>query len=321
MPLGGVVPMNATASKTLPPTRDDDQFAYEVKWDGVRALTYVREGAVHMESRNLNDITPRYPEVHALVSQLEGREAILDGEVVAFDADGRPSFQVLQQRMHVANAREVERRMVATPVMYVLFDVLWLDGRSTTDLPYTERRDLLASLELGGPSWRTGPHQVGGGEALFSAAKAQRLEGIVAKRLSSVYEPGRRSRQWLKLKVLRSQELVVGGWLPGEGNRDGRIGALLMGHYDETGLRFAGKVGTGFTEKTLKELASMLWPRGRDTSPFVDKVPWRQARYVDPFLVAEVEFTEWTEGGTLRHPSYKGWREDKDPLTVVREDL
>jgi bifunctional non-homologous end joining protein LigD len=325
MPWGGVVPMNATASKELPPAREDDQFAYEVKWDGVRALAYVRDGAIHMESRNLNDITPRYPEVHGVASALgRSRDAILDGEVVAFDAAGRPSFQVLQHRMHVANVREVERRMVSTPVMYVLFDVLWLDGKSTLSLPYTERRDVLASLQLDGPAWRTGTHQIGGGSALLDAIAAQGLEGIMAKRLTSVYEPGRRSRQWLKLKRQKRQEFVVGGWLPGEGNREGRIGALLVGYHDETSgpdaLRFAGKVGTGFTEKTLKELAGLLWPRGRDTSPFVDKVPYKLARFTDPFLVAEVEFTEWTEGGTLRHPSYKGWREDKDPADVVREE-
>ena len=313
--------MNATASRELPREREDDQFAYEVKWDGVRALTYLRDGSIHMESRNLNDITPRYPEVHGVAAAFDGRDAVLDGEVVAFDAAGRPSFQVLQQRMHVANAREVERRMVATPVMYVLFDVLWLDGRSTLALPYVERRQLLTGLGLDGPAWRTGTHQVGDGKALLDAIAAQGLEGIMAKRLTSVYEPGRRSRQWLKLKRQKRQEFVVGGWLPGEGNREGRIGALLAGYYDDDGkLRFAGKVGTGFTEKTLKDLASMLWPRERDTSPYVDRVPYRQAHFVDPFLVVEIEFTEWTEGGTLRHPSYKGWREDKDPADVRREE-
>ena len=142
----------------------------------------------------------------------------------------------------------------------------------------------------------------------------------MAKRLTSVYEPGRRSRQWLKLKQQKRQEFVVGGWLPGEGNREGRIGALLAGYYDDSGaFRFAGKVGTGFTEKTLKELAGLLWPRERETSPFVDRVPYRQARFTDPFLVMEVEFTEWTQGGTLRHPSYKGWRDDKPATEVVRE--
>ena len=322
MPTGGLVPMMATASKDVPPEREDEQFAYEVKWDGVRALMYVRDGAIHMESRNRNDITMRYPEVHALVAQLGGRDTILDGEVVAFDAAGKPSFQVLQHRMHVANAREVERRMVTTPVMYVLFDILWLDGASTTGLEYAERREVLAGLGLDGPAWRTGTHQVGGGQQLLDAIAAQGLEGIMAKRLTSIYEVGRRSRHWLKVKKQKRQEFVVGGWLPGEGNREGRIGALLVGYHDDggAGLRFAGKVGTGFTEKTLKELSGLLWPRERDTSPFVDRVPYRQARFVDPFLVAEVEFTEWTTGGTLRHPSYKGRRDDKDPADVVREE-
>lgn len=312
-----VVPMAATTGP-LPPPSEDDRWAYEIKWDGVRAIAYLRGGELHLESRNLNDITMRYPELTELPAAV-GCDAVLDGEVVAFDAQGRPSFQTLQHRMHVANAAEVRRRMVEVPVMYVLFDVLWLDGTTTMALPYTERRQVLEGLGLAGPAWTTPTPHIGGGAALRDATRAQGLEGVMAKRLDSLYEPGRRTRTWIKVKNVGRQEMVIGGWLPGERGREGRLGALVLGHYDETGLRFAGKVGTGFTDKVLEELAGLLAPLARDTSPFVDPVPWRMARFVEPRLVAEVEFTEWTRDGTLRHPSYKGLREDK-PATDVRRE-
>jgi bifunctional non-homologous end joining protein LigD len=162
------------------------------------------------------------------------------------------------------------------------------------------------------------PH-FGDGERLLNAARQQGLEGIVAKRRSSLYEPGKRSRNWLKIRIQRTQEFVIGGWVPGEGNRTGHLGALLLGYYDDTGLRFAGKVGTGFNEKTLRFFKEKLATMVRDTSPFVDKVPWKLATYVEPELIAEVDFTEWSHLGTLRHPSYKGLRDDKDPTDVRRD--
>lgn len=312
-----VVPMLATAGQ-LP--RDDGAFAYEIKWDGVRAVSYIRDGHLHVESRNLNDITNRYPEIHPIVEALDGHAAVLDGEVVAFDESGRPSFGHLQRRMHLANEIEVRQRMGEVPIAYVLFDILWVDGRTTMELPYEERRAVLQELvPAPGACWQVSTPHFGDGAALLEAARRQRLEGIVAKRADSIYETGRRSRHWLKIKIQRSQELVIGGWLPGEGNRTGRLGALLLGYYDEDGLRFAGKVGTGFSEKTLRSLGDMLAARARDTSPFVDKVPWKLAKYVEPELIAEVEYTEWTHGNTLRHPSFKGLRDDKAPTDVGRE--
>jgi bifunctional non-homologous end joining protein LigD len=313
-----LVPMMATAG-ALPP--DEEAWSFEVKWDGVRALSYIEDGVITMESRNLKDITPRYPEVHPLAEQLGGRSAILDGEVVAFDDAGRPSFSRLQNRMHLAGERHVAARMVDTPVVYLLFDVLHLDGRSTMDLPYTERRELLESLQLAGGCWQTPGAHPGAGTLLLEASKAQGLEGVMAKRLTSTYAPGRRSREWLKVKNVCRQEVVIGGWLPGEGNRTGRIGALLAGYYEDDGttLRFAGKVGTGYTSKELDRLAGLLEPLARPTSPFADKVPYRASRFVEPVLVAEVEFTEWTHTGTLRHPSYKGTRDDKAAHDVRRE--
>ena len=314
----GLVPMMATAAP-LPP--DEAEWAFEVKWDGVRALSYVEHGSITMESRNLNDITPRYPEVHPLVDHLRGRSAILDGEVVAFDDEGRPSFSRLQNRMHLTGERNVAARMVDTPVVYLLFDILHLDGRSTMDLPYTDRRELLEGLGLAGGCWQTPASHPGAGSLLLEASKAQGLECVVAKRLTSTYAAGRRSNEWLKVKNVCRQEVVIGGWLPGEGNRHGRIGALLAGYYEDDGttLRFAGKVGTGYTDKELERLAGLLAPIARDTSPFADKVPYRQSRFVEPVLVAEVEFTEWTHTGTLRHPSYKGLRDDKPAAAVRRE--
>jgi bifunctional non-homologous end joining protein LigD len=312
-----VVPMLATAGKL--PT-DDDAFAYEIKWDGVRAVSYVRDGHMHVESRNLNDITNRYPEIHGIVDALDGRAAVLDGEVVAFDESGRPSFGHLQRRMHLANQIEVRQRMGEVPIAYVLFDVLWVDGRNVMSLPYRERRAVLDELvPEPGPCWKVSTPHYGDGAALLEAAHSQQLEGVVAKRAESLYEPGKRSRNWLKIKLQRTQELVIGGWVPGEGNRTGHLGALLMGYYDDEGFRFAGKVGTGFSEKTLRSLKEMLAPIARDTSPFVDKVPWKLARFVEPRLIAEVEYTEWTQGNTLRHPSFKGLRDDKDPTDVGRE--
>jgi bifunctional non-homologous end joining protein LigD len=318
-PTGGIVPMFATPSRILPD--DDGRWAFELKWDGVRAMTYVdgRAGTIKMESRNLNDVTPRYPEVHGIVDQMRGRQLVLDGEVVAFDENGRPSFGRLQPRMHLVGARDVAARMADTPVVYLIFDVLHIDGESTRALPWSDRRDALEQLGLAGAHWQVPQVHRGDGDAVLAASRAGGLEGVVAKKVTSTYEPGRRSRDWLKVKNVCRQEFVVGGWLPGGGNRTGRIGALLVGYYDDSGLRFAGKVGTGFTDKELSRLAALLEPLARDTSPFVDKVPYREARFVEPRLVAEIEFTEWTHTNTLRHPSYKGLRDDKPPEQVVRE--
>jgi bifunctional non-homologous end joining protein LigD len=311
-------PMLATTGSM--PTHEED-WAFEIKWDGVRALTYLDHGSLHMESRNLLDITPRYPEVHGVASVFKGRDAVLDAEVVAFDAEGRPSFQLLQSRMHVAGERAVRGLSQSVPVVLMVFDVLWLDGRSLMDEPWTARRQALESLALDGHAWRTSAAWPGQGSALSTASREKGLEGVMAKKMDSAYEAGRRSRCWVKIKNVARQEVVVGGWLPGAGNREGRLGALIVGVYEGDQLRLAGKVGTGFTDRMLDELAGVLAPLARDTSPFADKVSWKVARFVEPVLVAEVEFTEWTQAGTLRHPSFKGLRDDKAPSQVVREPV
>ena len=313
-----IVPMMAKPSTDLPPNQR--RWSFEVKWDGVRAIAYVQPGRLRMESRNLNEITDAYPEVRGLVGALGMHEAVLDGEIVAFDDAGRPSFERLQRRMHVTSPTSVRRLMKSTPVVYAIFDLLYLDGHSLMDRPYAERRERLESLDLSGPAWRVPAAHPGNGTQLLEATAKQGLEGVVAKRLDSRYEPGRRSGNWLKIKNTLRQELVIAGWIPGEGRRTDRIGALLVGYYEDGKLRYAGRVGTGFTEKTLEDLRKRLVPLKRDTSPFgiAPKLP-REAVFVEPRLVAEVEFREWTSERVMRAPSFKGLRDDKPAAEVVLE--
>jgi bifunctional non-homologous end joining protein LigD len=341
-----LVPMLASAAR-LP--SHEEEWAFEIKWDGVRAITYWRPRELRIESRNLNDISARYPELRALGPQLGSREAVLDGEIVSFDEHGRPSFARLQRRMHVSSPSAVRRLAAEEPVSYLIFDLLYLDGRTTLELPYRERRALLESLDLKGPAWQTPAYHAGEGRELLAAAAEQQLEGVVAKRLSSPYRPGKRTDEWLKIKHVNRQELVIGGWLPGKGARAGRLGALLVGFYeagardddaskDEKGkhrrpaetllLRYAGRVGTGFNEEELERLGQKLAELPRDSSPFSGTQPPRGARFVEPELVAEIEFRQWTSDRILRHSSYKGLREDKPakdvrmeaPATITTDD-
>jgi bifunctional non-homologous end joining protein LigD len=315
-----LVPMLASTATALPD--DPDKWAYEFKWDGVRALVYVDGGRARAQSRNLLDITGSYPELVELGKAVGSTRLVLDGELVVFDADGRSDFGLLQQRMKLTG-EAVKRAAKSYPVVYLVFDVLYADGRDVTRLPYTERRALLESLDLNGPSWQTPPYFPGEGDAVRAASIERGFEGIMAKRLDSTYQPGKRTDAWRKVKNIRRQEMVVGGWTAGEGARAGHLGSLLVGYYDDTGLRYAGHVGTGFTQKTLLDLEKTLKPLARKDSPFADKVPTAYAKkstYVEPELVAEVEFTEWTRDGKLRHPSYKGLRYDKAATEVVREE-
>ena len=315
---GQIAPMSAVLADHLP--ADGGRWGFEFKWDGVRAVVFVDGGEVCVQGRRQNEVTDRYPELAGLGAALGGRSAILDGEIVAIDDRGRPSFQLLQQRMHVASAIEARRRMANVPVAWIGFDLLALDGRPTMDLPYTERRAQLEGLALAGTRWQVPPYHVDDGASVLQASREAGLEGVVAKRLDSRYEPGRRSRCWLKLKNHQRQEFVIGGWVVGEGSRSERFGSLMVGYYDDGQLRYAGNVGTGFTERRLAELTALLSGLRTDTSPFADtpRLPARMV-FVEPRLVAEVEFTHWTDDGRLRNPSFKGLRDDKDPRRVARE--
>jgi bifunctional non-homologous end joining protein LigD len=312
-----IVPMMARLSD-LP--RNDSDYGFEVKWDGVRTVAYVEGGRVRLESRNLHDVTKQYPELRKLGRELGSRRVVLDGEVVALDEEGRPSFQRLQPRMHLASESAIRRRAAEIPVIYMIFDVLWLEGRSRMALPYTERRELLEGLELNGENWRTPSYHVGDGKAMLQASDEQGLEGVVAKRLDSRYEPGKRSGAWLKIKNHMSQELVIGGWLPGQGGRANKLGSLAVGFYEDGKLLYAGNVGTGFTQRTLGELMDELKEIERPDSPFEGRQPPKGTRFVEPKLVAEVEFRGWTKTRTLRQPSFKGLRDDKDARDVIFEE-
>ena len=311
-----VLPMLAKLG-SLP--SDEQRYGFEIKWDGIRAISYYEPGRFRIESRNLNDITAQYPELRRLGRQLGSRDTVLDGEIVAFDDRGRPSFERLQQRMHLTREAEIRRRAESVPVRYMLFDVLYLEGHSLMGQRYEERREALESMGLEGPSWQTPRYHRGEGGALLDASAAQGLEGVVAKRLDSQYAPGRRSSAWIKVKNKQRQEVVIGGWLP-EKDRPERLGALLVGYHDEQGrFRYAGRVGTGWNAKERARLERALKPLARDRSPFEGKRGPKGARYVEPRLVAEVEFTEWTNEAILRHPSYKGLVKKK-PEDVVLEN-
>jgi len=306
-----VAPMLATPSKTLPV--DDNGWSYEMKWDGVRAVGYVDGGRLTLLSRNDRDVTSTYPELRTLGEALGSTQVILDGEIVAFDESGRPSFGRLQQRLGVTSASQTRRLASSHPVVYILFDLLHLDGRPTLGLPYSERRALLEGLELAGPAWQTPPVLEGDGTDLLEATRERGLEGLLAKRSDSKYQPGRRSPGWLKIKNSLDVEVVIGGWRRGEGRRRGTLGALLLGVPDDDGLRYVGKVGTGFDDATLRDLDRRLARLKRKTSPFVD-VPRKDAKdalWCSPTLVGEVAFSGWTADGRLRHPSWRGLRPDK----------
>lgn len=307
-------PMLAVLRKELP--ADDAGWAFELKWDGVRAVAYVRDGRVTLVSRNDRDMSPSYPELAAL-GTLVAEPVILDGEIVAL-RDGRPDFGLLQSRMHVQRPGAALLR--AAPVRYYVFDLLHRGGRSLLREPYTARREALAGLNLNEDPVRTPPWWRGCGEAVLAASVEQGLEGVVGKPLTSRYLPGRRG-PWIKVKNVGHQEVVVAGWTPGKGRRTDLIGSLILGVYEDHGLVYVGNVGTGFTDATLRDLGTRLARLRRDTDPFDTAVPReveRNARWAEPELVGEVAFTDWTGDGVLRHPSWRGLRSDKNPEQVTR---
>jgi bifunctional non-homologous end joining protein LigD len=302
------------------PHLDPADWAFEMKWDGIRALATVRDGRVTLRSRNDNDLTDQYPELQEL-GERAGVDGVYDGEIVAEDERGRPSFQLLQNRMGLARKREVEAARATTPVRLVLFDVLEADGHDLTRLGYDARREALRTVVEPGGVIDVPPAFEGDLDAAVRASRERGLEGVVAKKRSSRYAEGRRSEAWLKRKHHAAQEVVVGGWKPGSGRRAGGVGSLLLGVPGPDGLEYVGKVGTGLSDRDLDEIGRVLARLERQTSPFVDvpRPDAREAHWVTPRRVGEVEFSEWTGDGRLRHPSWRGWRPDKDPSDVVRE--
>jgi bifunctional non-homologous end joining protein LigD len=305
----------------LPPAGQDAAWGYEFKWDGVRALAAVRDGRARLWARSGTPVTDRYPELNDLPDALHGADVVVDGEVVALDRLGRPDFGLLQNRMHRTGGAEVARLAAAAPVTFLVFDVLTVAGHSLLDLPYDERRERLDDLGAQGRRWVTTPWFRGGGADVHAASRDNGLEGVVAKRLESAYRPGVRAPEWRKVKHVRMQSVVVGGWRPGRGRRAGGVGSLLVGVHDDDGrLVYAGHVGTGFTDAVLRELGAALTPRR--TSPFAEALPRdvaRDAVWAEPDLVGEVAFAAWTADGRMRHPAWRGLREDLDVDDVVVE--
>jgi bifunctional non-homologous end joining protein LigD len=317
--LSKITPMLAAAADE---PFDSPDFTYEPKWDGVRTIAFVDGGEVRLQTRNLLDCTKQYPEATQAAEALTGAyHAILDGEIVALDPSGVPSFQRLQPRMHVTDESTVRKLRKSTPVIYQVFDILYADGVDLTRKPLRERLRRLDEALTPMGSIRRSEGFPGTGVALFEAAREQGLEGIVAKRLDSIYQPGARSPAWVKIKAFRTIECVIGGWTAGQGGRTKTLGALLLGVYRDGKLQPVGHVGTGFDERTLRDLLKLLEEQESPTSPFATQPRTNQpARWCLPELVCEVEYVEITRDGTLRHPTYRGLRADVDPREVTGEE-
>ena len=301
----GIAPMKAVSSDAVP---TDDGWDFEIKWDGNRVVAFVDAGKVRLQSSNKLDSTARWPELAALAEGVNAQEAILDGEVVVFDAKGRPDFSSLQTG--------------AGPVTYIIFDVLQVDRRDVTALTYEERRGLLEQLVEPGSHWLVSPRHTRTATRSWTPRRARGLEGIVAKRSDSPYEIGRRSNAWRKLKYRPQQEFVVGGWVPGTGNREHTMGRAARRCLRRTEAALPGRVGTGFKERELQRLMARFGELASDECPFDPPPPpptRKIAHWVRPEMVVEVAFAEWTHEDILRQPSYLAERDDKNPKKVVRE--
>ncbi|PRZ42533.1 ATP-dependent DNA ligase LigD ligase module /ATP-dependent DNA ligase LigD phosphoesterase module /ATP-dependent DNA ligase LigD polymerase module [Antricoccus suffuscus] len=317
-----IEPMLATAGD-LTDLKDGAKWSYEVKWDGIRAIARISNGALTLTSRRGLDMTASYPELQELTKMLPDREIVLDGEIVALE-DGRPNFGVLQSRMNLTKKAEVDRAAKKIAVHFMAFDLLYSDGTSLVRRPYAERRDELVSLldGLDAKHIHVPPAFEGEAEEALTSSKDLRLEGIMAKRSDSIYQPGRRGRTWVKIKHQLTQEVVIVGWRPGKGSRAHRVGSLLLGVNVDGELTYVGRVGSGFTERELSKTTERLSAIERKTSPAagVPDADAADARWVTPQYVGEVVASEWTGDLRLRHPVWRGWRPDKDPADVVRED-
>ena len=320
-PATPVEPMLATLSAPDEVANPED-WHFEMKWDGVRIIAYLEDGTVKLLSRRGRDETARYPDLVPELAGLDCKQAVLDGEIVVLDPGGAPNFGLLQPRINLTKSGDIAAAARQAPAQLLLFDVLRLDGDSLLRRPYEERRELLEGLQPpAGSRVQVPPVFEGDLTAAMETSKALRLEGVVAKRRGSIYQAGSRGKTWLKIKHRLEQSVVVGGWRPGNGNRDGTIGALLLGIPEDGGLRYVGRVGSGFTDAGLKEAMRRLGELDREDSPLAD-VPAEDARdshWVEPTLVGEVYYTELTSTHRLRHPVWNGWRPDVAPGDVTWE--
>ena len=306
------------------PARQQD-YAFEPKWDGMRALLILDKGRLSILSRNNNEQAPRFPEFADLAKAYAKRRLVIDGEIVILDKEGRPIFGELQLRFGLTDPAVIQSRARSSPTTFIAFDVLSVDGKDLTKLPYRGRRGQLEALAFRGPNWATTPMSQGDGDAMLAAMRERRFEGVMAKRLDSPYLPGQRSEKWLKLRNRPRQEFVVGGWSEGEGSRSGTIGSLFVGYYPERGggdgkLRFIGRVGSGLRNVDLEFLEGEVEKLSAKKSPFQsvpkEYEPWHRLK---PKLIIEAEFNGLAREGVLRQPSFKGFRHDKDPKDVVWE--
>lgn len=325
----GFEPLPATLSPMLATPGDLPSgrgWAFEFKWDGIRVLLWVDGGRPRAVSRNGKDVTGAFPELRDLAEAVGSDQLVLDGELVVLGADGRPTFSRLQHRIHVQKSKDVTRAAARDPASFVVFDLLHLNGRSLLGLPYDDRRAQLEQLEIAGPSWGIAPSFTEEpADAVLRTAVSLGMEGVVAKRRSSTYQPGVRSPDWIKVKDQRTQEVVIGGWTIGQGDRADTFGALLLGIPAEGSpatLTYVGKVGTGFSRSAREELLKKLEAGVRRTSPFSEPLPavvGKDLHWVRPTVVGEVRFSEWTPDGRLRHPVWHGVRTDKSVKEVRRE--
>jgi bifunctional non-homologous end joining protein LigD len=302
---------------------DNPAWLFEIKWDGYRVVTFIENNKVRLVSRNQNDLTGQFPELHEIPTYLRAHTAVLDGEVVALDEQGRPSFSLMQQRTGLRGAGRRTAGRADLPILYYVFDLLYVDGYDLRRASLEERKTIVEMIVVSGAVMRYSDHYLAQGIALFEAAKQKGLEGILAKRRTSCYEE-RRSREWLKIKITQTVECVIGGYTDPEGSRQ-YFGSLILGLYNKKGqLIHVGNAGTGFDQNTLKRMWQLLQALRTDTSPFHGMVEVRKAHWAKPELVVEIKFTEWThetaDGGLkLRAPVFMGLRDDKDPKECTLE--
>lgn len=297
---------------------DSPDWLFELKWDGIRAISYLNNGQLSILSRNFVEQIFRYPELADLSDFVLGSRAVLDGEIVAFNDEGLPSFQALQQRINLQSSKEIEHYRQKTPVTLFVFDVIYWQQRLLFDVPLIERRKILESIIIPHAHIQLSDYFENKGKPFFDAVKEKGLEGIVAKKINSFYK-AKRSKDWLKIKAVNTQEFVIGGYTEPRGGRL-KFGALLLGVYKDSQLIYVGHVGTGFSEKLLEDIYSRTSKIETPEPSFAVRPKTdRHVHWLAPVLVAEVKFSEWTEAGYLRHPSFVGLRNDIDPKEVKRE--